>query len=47
MRCEVSANEKIIDLTRLLNGCLADGESVSSQDQEVIILLFGFLMKIL
>lgn len=31
-------NEKIVNLSRLLNECLTDGESVSNHDQEVIIL---------
>ncbi|EFO20048.2 hypothetical protein LOAG_08441 [Loa loa] len=34
--CEDSINEKIVNLSRLLNECLADGESVSNHDQELI-----------
>uniref|UniRef100_A0AAF5RXY6 FGFR1 oncogene partner 2 homolog n=1 Tax=Wuchereria bancrofti TaxID=6293 RepID=A0AAF5RXY6_WUCBA len=35
-KCETSINEKIVILSRLLNECLADGESVLNHDQELI-----------
>ncbi|VDK67322.1 unnamed protein product [Onchocerca ochengi] len=35
-KCETSINEKIVNLSRLLNECLADGESISNHDQELI-----------
>ncbi|KAM3725776.1 FGFR1 oncogene partner [Dirofilaria immitis] len=35
-KCEVSAKEKIVNLSRLLNECLEDGESISNHDQELI-----------
>ncbi|VBB26819.1 unnamed protein product [Acanthocheilonema viteae] len=35
-KCEAPVNEKIVNLSRLLNECLADGESVSNHDQELI-----------
>ncbi|VIO87290.1 conserved hypothetical protein [Brugia malayi] len=35
-KCEASVNEKIVGLSRLLNECLADGESVLNHDQELI-----------
>ncbi|CAG9538700.1 unnamed protein product [Cercopithifilaria johnstoni] len=35
-KCEGHMNEKIVNLSRLLNECLADGESVSNHDQELI-----------
>uniref|UniRef100_A0A1I8EG95 Uncharacterized protein n=1 Tax=Wuchereria bancrofti TaxID=6293 RepID=A0A1I8EG95_WUCBA len=34
-KCETSINEKIVILSRLLNECLADGESVLNHDQEM------------
>uniref|UniRef100_A0A915PMI7 Shugoshin C-terminal domain-containing protein n=1 Tax=Setaria digitata TaxID=48799 RepID=A0A915PMI7_9BILA len=35
-KCETSVTEKIVNLSRLLDECLADGESVSNHDQELI-----------
>ncbi|VDK72047.1 unnamed protein product [Litomosoides sigmodontis] len=35
-QCKGPINERIIDLSRLLNECLADGESISNHDQELI-----------
>uniref|UniRef100_A0A0R3RXR2 FGFR1 oncogene partner 2 homolog n=1 Tax=Elaeophora elaphi TaxID=1147741 RepID=A0A0R3RXR2_9BILA len=35
-KCETSLNDKIVSLSRLLNECLANGESVSNHDQELI-----------
>ncbi|VDO32828.1 unnamed protein product [Onchocerca flexuosa] len=35
-KCEASISEKIVNLSRLLNECFADGESISNHDQELI-----------